>query len=99
MTTRHLEKIRTIIREATDLDISYAFDDLVFPDHSAFLIQFDDDNVDNYFCYFHQDMIPEEKVKLTENLTMACEMHKCTLTPRGAFNLKQRGAEVDIEFL
>jgi hypothetical protein len=99
MTTRHLEKIRTIIREATDLDISYAYDDLVFPEHSAFLIQFDDSDPDHYFFYSHEDMIPGEKAKLVENLNLACQMHNCRLTPSGAFALKQRGAEVDIHFL
>ena len=99
MSQRHLEKIRTIIREATDLDISYAFDDLVFPDHSAFLMQFDDKDENHYFCYFHEDMNSDDKVKLSENLRMACEMHECRLTLKGAFNLKQRGGEVDIHFL
>ncbi|MBN2530879.1 MAG: hypothetical protein JXR76_31120 [Deltaproteobacteria bacterium] len=99
MTTRHLEKIRAIIKEATDLDISYAYDDLVFPDHSAFLIQFDDSNPDHYFCYFHEDMNPDDKAKLTENLHLACQMHKCSVTFKGAFNLKQKGAEVDILFM
>lgn len=99
MTTRHLEKIRTIIKEATHLDVSYAFDDLVFPDHSTFLIQFDDENENNYFCYFREEMTEAEKSEITDKLKVVCEMHKCTLTPRGAFNMKQRGAEVDIHFL
>ena len=99
MTARHLEKIRAIIRDASNLDISYAFDDLVFPDHSAFLIQFDDNDPDNYFCYFRDDINTGEKAKLIENLNMACQMHKCRLTLSGAFALKQRGAEVDIHFL
>ena len=98
MTTRHLEKIRVILKEATDLEISYAFDDLVFPDHSTFLIQFDDTDENNYFCYFREEMTDAEKTEISDRLKLVCEMHKCTLTLRGAFNMKQRGENVDIEF-
>ena len=35
MIFRDLEKVRVIIKEATDLDVAYAYDDLVFPEHAA----------------------------------------------------------------
>ena len=34
MQYRDLEKVRTIIQEATGLEVAYAYDDLVFPDHT-----------------------------------------------------------------
>ena len=42
MKYRDLETVRQIIKEATDLEVMYAYDDLVFPDHGVFMIQYDD---------------------------------------------------------
>ncbi len=99
MKHRDLEKVCQIIKSATDLDVVYAFDDLVFPDHSAFLIQFDDQNTSNLFTYFHEDCNPEDQLSILENLTQVCQQEKCTLIPKGAFNLEQKGEEVEIKFI
>jgi len=99
MIFRDLEKIRMIIKEATDLDIAYAYDDLVFPEHAAFLIQFDDANQDNYFSYFHQDCLPESKDEIDNNLLQAFKKHRSTLVSKGSFTLEQKGEEIEIRFL
>ncbi len=96
---RDLEKVRTIIKEATGLDVMYAYDDLVFPEHAAFLMQFDDHHVNKYSCYFHEDCIMADKKQLLENLTKVCTQKKCTLVPKGAFNMTQKGEELEIHFL
>ncbi len=61
MIYRDLEKVRTIIDEATGLEVSYAYDDLVFPDHTAFIIQFDDTKASHFFGYFHKDCNPADQ--------------------------------------
>jgi hypothetical protein len=96
---RDLEKVRIIIKEATGLDVMYAYDDLVFPEHAAFLMQFDDQNVNNYACYFHEDCIVADKKQLLDNLTKICTQKKCTLVPKGAFSMNQKGEEFEIHFL
>lgn len=98
MKYRDLEKARVIIKEATDLDVSYAYDDLVFPDHTAFIIKFDDGNDNNFFCYFHEDCITGEQKKISENLVEACKNNKCSITFGGKFNLEQKGESVNIRF-
>jgi len=45
MEFRNLENLRAFIKDATGLDVSYAYDDLVFPDHTAFIVQFDCSNI------------------------------------------------------
>lgn len=55
MIFRDLEMVRSAIKEATDLDITYAYDDLVFPEHVAFLIQYAPDSDKKMFCFFHVD--------------------------------------------
>jgi len=99
MIFRDLEKVRSIVKAATDLDISYAYDDLVFPDHAAFMIQFDDSNVDNYYCYFYEDCDSRSKDSIFTKLTEVCNDNNKTLELKGIFNLKQKGEEVEICFL
>ena len=100
MPLRNLDKIRYILKEAVGQDISYAYDDLVFPEHTAFLLQFDDSNENNLFCYFHKDCIPDDRQQISEKLYNVCTDEKCTLTLKGAFELTQKeGEELEIQFL
>lgn len=94
-----LEKLRVIIKNATDLDISYAYDDLVFPDYSAFIIKFDREIANNFTCYFHEDCLPEEEEKIYNNLEKEFSRDKSILSPGGKFNMLQKGEEVEIHFL
>jgi len=98
MNYRDLGKVRVIVKEATDLDIVYAYDDFVFPEHVAFMIQFDDQNVNKLFCYFHKDCIPDEQEKIFESLSMTSKQNKCELERKGAFHLEQVGEEIEIHF-
>ena len=98
MKFRDLEKVRVIIKNATGLDLSYAYDDLVFPDNVAFIIRYDDDKKNNFFCYFHEDCIPGERESIAGSLTAEFEKNDCTLVTGGNFNLKQKGEEVQIIF-
>jgi hypothetical protein len=99
MIFRDLEKVRVILKEATDLDIVYAYDDLVFPEHAAFLIQFDDANGNNYFSYFHEDCLPDSKKEIFTNLSHSCKNHQSSIISKGSFTLEQQGEEIEIRFL
>ena len=99
MARRHLEKLRVLLKEATGLDISYAFDDLVFPEHSAFLLQFDDEDESHFFCYFHKDCNAADGARIEQELTRVWDAHDCTITFKGRFDLNQKGESVEIGFL
>ncbi len=99
MIFRDLEKVRVILKEATDLDIAYAYDDLVFPEHAAFLIQFDNVNGNNYFSYFHEDCLPASKEEIFTNLSQSFMKHRSSLVAKGTFKLEQKGEEIEIWFL
>jgi cysteinyl-tRNA synthetase len=101
MPKRHLEKLRVIIKNAAGLDISYAYDDLVFPEHTAFIFQFDDADENNFFCYFHKDCILEEKQKISKQLLDVCKAEGCTVAFKGDFELAQKKEteEIEIRFL
>jgi len=98
MKFRDLETVRYIIKEATGLDLTFAYDDLVFPEHMAFMIQFDDSNTNRLFCHFHQDCTPTDKQRIFEELTKVATKEKVSLKQKGAFDLKQKDDEVEIEF-
>jgi hypothetical protein len=99
MIFRDLEKVRVMLKEATDLDIAYAYDDLVFPDHTAFIIQYDDECEYNFYIYFHEDCLPDASAEILENLLKSFEKEGCTLESKGSFNLEQKGEEIEIKFL
>ncbi|MBN1949850.1 MAG: hypothetical protein JW801_01520 [Bacteroidales bacterium] len=99
MKYRDLEKVRKIIDEATGLEISYAYDDLVFPDYTAFILRYDDNTENNFFCHFHQDVDPEEMKKLKGKLEASCKNQNSTLSLDKYFTLNQKGEEVEIQFI
>ena len=99
MIYRDLEKVRTIIDEATGLEVSYDYDDLVFPDHTAFIIQFDDTQANQFFCFFHKDCIAEDQKVLEEKLADSSFKQQCKMLFKGSFELEQKGEEVGIHFL
>ena len=99
MEYKDLELVRSIIKDATDLDIIYTYNDLVFPEHSKFIIQFDNENENNYFCYFRDNCSTYEQENILSNLIIASHQRNCTLVSDGVFELNQIGEEVEIQFL
>ncbi|HPR85593.1 MAG TPA: hypothetical protein PLG33_06055 [Prolixibacteraceae bacterium] len=98
MIFRDLEMVRSAIKEATDLDITYAYDDLVFPEHVAFLIQYAPDSDKKMFCFFHVDCFPQSKREIFEQLTVSFQKRGCELSDKGSFSLAQKGEEFEIRF-
>lgn len=98
MNYRDLEEVRQIILEGVGLEVSYAYDDLVFPENTVFLIQFDDVNTDNLFCHFHQDLEESARVNILKELSEECAKRKCTIAAKGSFVLVEKEGGVDIEF-
>ena len=98
MKFRNIETVRGIIKEATGLDITYAYEDLVFPEHMAFLIQFDDNNANNLFCFFHSDCNPQSRKDIYQQMAKVSSEKKITLEESGTFNFEQKGEDVEIRF-
>jgi len=99
MIIRDLEKVRASIKEATDLDVAYAYDDLVFPEHAAFLIEFDAESDKQLYCYFHVDCLPDSKTEILDQLTQSFKKRGCNLESKGSFSLDQKGEEIEIRFV
>lgn len=97
---RPLGKIREIV-QSTGLDISYAYDDLVFSDHSVFILQFHDDRVNELHLFFNVDCNPSEAEELEGKLKAAAKTGDFIIKREGFFQIfqKEGAEELQIEFI
>jgi len=96
---RPLSEVKMLLEEA-GADVSYAYDDLVFVEHTAFLLQFDDEKPSNLKIYFNTDIDDKRAEAEYKKLLPFVEKHKMSLTASGKFSLKQKeeAEELDILF-
>lgn len=102
MNYRDLEAVRQIILEATGLEVAYAYDDLVFPEETVFIIKFDDENLNHLYCYFHQDLELQARGNIMDVLMEKAKVKQVTMTYRGDYTLKESASHAgatDIVFL
>lgn len=98
MNYRDLEAVRQIVVDATGLDIMYAYEDLVFPEHGAFMIQFDDKKNNQLYCYFHVDCKPDDEKNILACLSNESTKKKCSIDKKGKFTLLQQGENIKVQF-
>lgn len=99
MNYRDLEAVRQIVNDATGLEITYAYEDLVFPENGAFIIQFDDTDNNLLYCHFHRDCKKADQETIFDNLAEECEQRKCILEESDSYTLEQVGEEIQIRFV
>jgi len=97
---RPLGKVREIV-EATGLDISYAYDDLVFSDHSVFILRFDMNIENKLYLYFNSECNSKEAGILETRLTTAGKIGGFEIQKAGLFVIDQLvdKEEIQIKFL
>lgn len=97
---RPLGKVRDIVL-STGLDISYAYEDLVFSDHSLFILRFDQEKEDTLHLYFNADCNPTEAAVMENRLVKAGHIGEFNINHAGSFKISQKGEkeELQIEFL
>jgi len=95
-----LEKARFIIKDATDLDVAYAYEDLVFSEHGIFILQFDKKTPNSFLCWFNIDCEEKERHSLFKSLTNTAILNKLKLVYKGKFEMIQKEGEqeIDIKF-
>jgi hypothetical protein len=95
-----LEKVRFIIKDACDIDIAYAYDDLVFSEHGLFILQFLDKEGTELACWFNQDCIEQNKVAIFNSLAKTATLNSSNISYKGKFvmNQKEGSEEIDIKF-
>ncbi len=79
-------------------EVTYAYDDLVFINHNAFIVQFTDDPT----ClniYFNNAYKPDKIKILSEALLKQGPLHAFEVTMKGTYELEQKdGENLDIKF-
>jgi len=95
-----LEKVKFIVKDACQLDISYAYQDLVFSEHGLFIIQFDADDSNHLSCWFNAECSEKYRVALMDSLQMTGKLNKIYVEYKGTFEMiqKENKEEIDIEF-
>ena len=93
---RPLGKIGNIIK-ATGLEMSYAYDDLVFSGNSVFILRFDDDVETCLHLYINIDCFKKDALLFEKQIQKASEIEGFTICSFGSFSLKQLDGKNEIE--
>ncbi len=99
ISVRPLSEVKMLLEEL-GTDVSFAYDDLVFIEHSAFLIQFDDVTPSNLKIFFNKDLAESDVLKIESKLIECGTKRKFTIINSGKFELtpKEDTEEIDIAF-
>jgi len=86
---------------STGLDISYAYDDLAFSDHSVYIIRFDDQLPDLLHIYFNHDCEENTVIETKKKLIESSALNKLCIHFAGKFILDSihESEELKIEFI
>lgn len=82
-----LGKITAVLADL-GLEVTYAYDDLVFVQHSAFLLQFTD-TPNALKLFTNTDCAPEEANEVASNMVIAFDQAGYPLEPAGKYTLAQ----------
>lgn len=81
------------------LEVTYAYDDLVFVQHSAFMLQFTDEP-HKLKLMINTECVPAEANEVAANIILALDRVGMDVTPVGRFFLSQNDDEtLNIEFV
>jgi hypothetical protein len=92
-----LGKVANMV-ETMGLEVTYAYEDLAFIQHNAFLIQFTDDD-SKLLVHFNEECPVGDRADLTTILSGRAGELNLTLTFSGTFSMNQNeNDEIDIKF-
>nr|WP_320133778.1 hypothetical protein [uncultured Holophaga sp.] len=94
-----LGRTQNIVKEATGLEVTHFYDDLVFVDHSAFLIQFDRKDLKHFTVHFNMDCPPADRIKLFSSLHDKATKEGLTCNLGQLFTLEQVEDKEEIQIL
>jgi len=97
---RPLDKVIELV-ETTGLEVTYAYEDIVFAEHSVFIIQFDDSKQNNLFLFFNTECEKEKAIDFETALITAASQKGITIENKGWFKLteNEQNQELQIEFI
>lgn len=89
------------LTEELGVTITYAYDDLVFIEHGAVLLRFDDDDSTSVNLYVSGDIHPDDAQKLVDEWLQVARMQEIKLVFAGKFTVEQTPgtSEIAVSFL
>lgn len=91
-----LEKVRFVVKDGTGLDISYAYEDLVFSEHGLFIIQFDGTSTTHWLCWFNHECNASDRTSLLKSLATSAHLNNVQLTYKGTYEMVQTEGKDEI---
>ncbi len=92
-----LGKITAILADI-GLEVTYAYDDLVFIQHSTFMLQFTDDPA-QLKLYHHVECNPEQAAEIEQTIKDALAKEGISALPSGQYSITENDDEtINIEF-
>jgi hypothetical protein len=82
-------------------EVTYAYDDLVFIEHSPFILRIDLEKTRTVYFYAHNTFKPAKKKKYLTSVQKKFKSMSFTIVDSGTFNLKEsenKENNIDIEF-
>ncbi|WP_243350142.1 hypothetical protein [Parabacteroides sp. FAFU027] len=92
-----LEKVRFIMKDATGLDIGYAYEDLVFSEHGIFIIQFDGTDADKLLVFFNHECVEAKHQLFLSRLVESGKLNGMKMVYKGKFEMSQVEGEENIQ--
>lgn len=96
---RPLGLVKNII-EAIGLDITYLYDDLIFIEHNAFLLQMGADKHEEIGVWFNEESTPADRPQMLLRLEEEGRRYALSILEKGTYSLSdnKNGEGVDIRF-
>ncbi|MBP8083357.1 MAG: hypothetical protein KAZ87_09180 [Spirochaetes bacterium] len=85
----NLGRVKQIVEEALGLEITHAYEDVAFVEHSAFIIMFDHADLNKFKCYFSNDCVEKDREKLFKKINEASPRNQMTAVNAGTFSMEQ----------
>jgi len=88
------------IIDAASYDVSYMYDDLIFVNHNAFILRYDDECENNFFLHFNNECDKKEIGNITSTLEKSALLKGVSITKGRSYTLTSidENEELKLEF-
>ncbi|NBC84342.1 MAG: hypothetical protein GVY19_13315 [Bacteroidetes bacterium] len=95
---RPLGKARNIV-ERMALAITHIHDDLIFIEHNAFILRFDDACENNLFLHFNEISHPSERDNIALQVSRSAQVEGFTIQKGKHFKMEQKAGSEEIQII
>lgn len=93
---RPLGLVKNIV-ERLDLEVTYVYEDLVFIEHNAFLLQMGADHGEDLFVWFNEESTPDDRPQILLRLVEEGQNNGMRIQEKGTYSLTGEGEDDAIQ--